>query len=142
MDPGQAHRRHADDLIGVLQTDSRHGLTDTEAKSRLERYGRNELAPEKPTAGWLRFIAQFRDVLVILLLAATGISAGLWAYERDTDLPYEAIAILAVVLLNATLGYVQEARAEAAVAALLALSFAIGSDGASPLRRSFPATSS
>jgi Ca2+-transporting ATPase len=63
----------------------------------------------------VRFLAQFHDLLVILLLIATAIAAGLWAYERDADLPYEAIAILSVVLLNATLGYVQESRAEAAV---------------------------
>jgi len=63
-------------------------------------------------------------VLVILLLVATAISAGLWAFERDAPLPYEAIAILAVVLLNATMGYVQETRAEAAVAALRAMSAA------------------
>ena len=60
--------------------------------------------------------------LVILLLVATAISAGLWAYERDAALPYEALAIFAIVLLNATMGYVQEARAEAAVAALRAMS--------------------
>jgi Ca2+-transporting ATPase len=62
--------------------------------------------------------------LVILLLLATAISAALWACERAAALPYEAIAILAVVLLNATLGYVQQARAEAAVAALRAMSAA------------------
>ena len=50
------------------------------------------------------------------------ISAALWVYERDAFLPYEAIAILAIVLLNATMGYVQESRAEAAVAALRAMS--------------------
>ena len=63
-------------------------------------------------------------MLVILLLVATAISAGLWAYERDAALPYEAMAIFAVVLLNATMGYIQESRAEAAVAALRAMSAA------------------
>jgi P-type Ca2+ transporter type 2C len=116
MDPSKPYRRHADDVVAVLQTDLRRGLTDAEVRSRLERYGRNELATEKATPAWVRFLAQFQNVLVILLLIATGVSAGLWAYERDVGLPYEAIAILAVVLLNATLGYIQESRAEAAVA--------------------------
>jgi P-type Ca2+ transporter type 2C len=98
-----AHRQRADDVVAVLQTDRRRGLTDAEVRSRRERYGPNALATEKATPAWLRFLAQFQDVLVILLLIATGISAGLWAYERDASLPYEAIAILAVVLLNATL---------------------------------------
>ncbi len=68
--------------------------------------------------GWRKFLAQFQDALVVLLLAAAVISAGLWLYERDSPLPYEAIAILAVVLLNALMGYIQQARAEQAVAAL------------------------
>ena len=84
----------------------------------------NELAAEKPVPAWRRFLAQFQDVLVILLLVATAISAGLWAFERDAALPYEAIAIFAVVLLNAAMGYIQESRAEAAVAALRAMSAA------------------
>ena len=83
-------------------------------------YGRNELAAEPPVPRWRRFLAQFEDVLVILLLVATAISLALWFVERDAALPYEAIAIFAVVLLNATIGYLQEARAEAAVAALRA----------------------
>ena len=124
MESWKPHRRHADDVVAVLRTDLRRGLNDAEVRSRLERYGRNELATEKAVPAWRRFLAQFQDVLVILLLIATGISAGLWVYERDATLPYEAIAILVVVLLNATLGYVQQARAEAAVAALRAMSAA------------------
>jgi P-type Ca2+ transporter type 2C len=80
---------------------------------RVERDGRNELTAEMPVPAWRRFLAQFRDVLVILLLAATAISVALWTVERDAALPYEAIAIFAVVLLNATMGYIQEARVEA-----------------------------
>ena len=78
-------------------------------------------------------------MLVILLLVATAISAGLWAYERDAALPYEAIAIFAVVLLNATMGYVQESRAEAAVAALRAMSAADATVIRDGERRSVPA---
>jgi P-type Ca2+ transporter type 2C len=139
-DSSIAYRQRIDDLIAALGVDQRRGLTDEEARSRLERYGRNELAAEEPMPAWRRFLAQFQDVLVILLLVATAISAGLWAFERDAALPYEAIAIFAVVLLNATMGYVQESRAEAAVAALRAMSAADAAVIRGGERRNIPAT--
>lgn len=124
MDASSPHREPADDVVSAFGSDPSRGLTAAEAGSRRERYGPNELAKEAPIPAWRRFLEQFRDVLVILLLAATAISAAMWVYERDEALPYEAIAILAVVLFNATLGYVQQARAEAAVAALRAMTAA------------------
>ncbi|HEU5173686.1 MAG TPA: cation-translocating P-type ATPase [Gemmatimonadaceae bacterium] len=110
------------ELAKALGTDLRCGLSSAEAAARLRRHGRNELIAEAPVPAWRRFLAQFQDVLVVLLLVATAISAGLWLHRRDAALPYEAIAIFAVVLLNAAMGYVQETRAAAAVAALRALS--------------------
>jgi len=135
-----SYRQRVEDLFTALAADGLQGLTDEEALARLERYGRNELAAERPVPAWRRFLAQFQDVLVILLLIATAISAGLWAYERDAALPYEAIAILAVVLLNATMGYLQESRAEAAVAALRAMSAADATAIRGGERRSVPAS--
>ncbi len=117
-------RRSVEQVVASLRTDVKVGLSGEEAPLRLQRHGRNELTASKPVPAWRRFVAQFEDVLVILLLVATGISAALWAYERDTTIPYEAIAIFAVVLMNATMGYVQQVRAEAAVAALRAMSAA------------------
>ena len=112
------------DVLAALDTDERTGLSQGQAQERLGRYGRNELAAEKPLPEWRKFIAQFTDVLVILLIVAVLVSAGLWLYERDSALPYEAIAIFAIVLLNALMGYVQQARAEQAVAALRQMSAA------------------
>jgi Ca2+-transporting ATPase len=125
-----AYRLNVSELVAQLVTDERRGLSEEEARSRLARYGPNELAAGKRVGAWRRFLSQFQEVLVILLLIATGVSAALWAVERDAALPYEAIAILAVVLLNATMGFLQEGRAEAAVAALRAMSAA----GASVIR--------
>jgi Ca2+-transporting ATPase len=119
-----AHREPVAAVAAALGSDLLRGLTDDEASARLTRDGPNELTAEQPVPGWRRFLAQFQDVLVILLLIATAVSAVLWAYERETSIPYEALAILAVVLLNATMGYLQESRAEAAVAALRAMSAA------------------
>ena len=117
-----AYRLSTDDVAAALRTDLHRGLTSAEAAKRLVSAGRNELASDPPVPAWRRFLAQFQDVLVILLLVATGISVLLWLYERETAWPYEAIAIFVVVLLNATMGFVQEARAEAAAAALRAMS--------------------
>jgi Ca2+-transporting ATPase len=114
----EPYRTSAEEALAALDSDPQRGLTEGEARARLERHGRNELAAEKPVPAWKKFLAQFADPLVILLLAATAISAALWLVERDAALPYEAIAILAVVLLNALMGHIQESRAEAAVAAL------------------------
>jgi P-type Ca2+ transporter type 2C len=138
-DVSRAYRQGLDELVAALGSDERHGLSDGEAGARLERFGRNELAAEPPVPAWRKFLAQFQDVLVILLLAATAISAGLWVYERDAALPYEALAIFAIVLLNATMGYVQESRAEAAVAALRAMSAADATVIRGGERRSVPA---
>jgi Ca2+-transporting ATPase len=121
--PGDHHQRPpyqqpAAELLAALRTDAHHGLTQQEAQARLIRYGKNELTAENPVPGWKKFLRQFQDVLVILLLIATAISAALWLIEGESPLPYEAIAIFAVVLLNAVMGYVQQSRAESAVAAL------------------------
>ena len=120
----EPYRQSVDAVLAALGTDGRRGLSEVEARRRLERHGRNELAAEKPVPAWRKFLAQFQDALVILLLVATTVSAGLWLVERDSALPYEAIAILSVVLLNALLGYVQQSRAEQAVAALRQMSAA------------------
>jgi P-type Ca2+ transporter type 2C len=119
-----AYRQRVEDVIAALGSDGQRGLSEDAARSRLERYGANEVASERAVPAWRRLVRQFQDALVILLLVATAISAGLWAFERDAAWPYEAIAIFAVVLLNAALGYIQESKAEAAIAALRAMSAA------------------
>src|SRR3712207_4518147 len=112
----------AEEVVAKFGSDPRRGLSGQEAGARLQGYGPSELDTEKPVPAWRRFLAQFQDVLIILLLVATAISVGLWVYERDTALPYEGLTIFAIVLLNGILGYIQEARAERAVAALRAMS--------------------
>jgi Ca2+-transporting ATPase len=119
-----AYRQPVEAVTAALATDARRGLSPAEARARLDRHGRNELTAEKPVPAWRKFLGQFRDVLVILLLAATVISAGLWLYERESAWPYEAMAIFAVVMLNAVMGYIQQSRAEQAVGALRQMSAA------------------
>ena len=139
LDPATAYRCPVENVVAALDTDARRGLSQAEARARLQRCGRNELATEKPVPAWRRLLEQCRDVLVILLLVATVISTALWLYERESAWPYEAMAIFAVVVLNAVLGYVQQSRAEHAVAALrqvLAAHATVVRDG---VRRRVPA---
>src|SRR5688572_12158000 len=138
--PTASYRQPVAEVVAALGTDRERGLSGDEARRRLDRHGRNELTAERPIPGWRKVLSQFRDVLVVLLLVATALSAGLWFYERESALPYEAMAIFAVVLLNAVMGYVQESRAEQAVAALRQMSAPHANvirDGA---RRSIPAS--
>ena len=116
--PTPAYKQSVEHVLAELRTDAQRGLSEGEARARLEQHGRNELATEAPEPQWKKFLGQFQDVLVILLLVAAAVSLALWFYEREAALPYEALAIGAVVVLNAVMGFVQESRAESAVAAL------------------------
>ena len=66
-----AYQQPVDEVLAALGTDARRGLSEGEARARLESYGTNELTAEKPVPAWRKFLAQFQDVLVILLLIAT-----------------------------------------------------------------------
>lgn len=112
------YRRPLDEVLNAFGTDPNTGLAEAEARTRLDWYGANELTAERVRPAWRLLLAQFENLFVVLLLFATVISATLWWYERDSGLPYETIAILAVVILNAVVGFVQEKRAETAVSAL------------------------
>ena len=113
-----AYQQSVQAVITALNSDMACGLTTQDAQQRLAQSGPNQLEAEAPTPAWRKFLAQFQDVLVILLLIAAAISVGVWFYERAEPLPYEGLVIFAIVLLNGLLGYVQEARAEKSVAAL------------------------
>jgi Ca2+-transporting ATPase len=119
-----AYRSSAEDVLHRLGTHAAQGLSAAEVRDRLARYGTNELTPPEPVPAWRKILEQFREPLVLLLILAALISTGLWVYERDSALPYEGLAILAVVLLNAVMGYAQQAKAEQAVAALQRMSAA------------------
>jgi Ca2+-transporting ATPase len=118
-----AHHQPSEAVVKALASDAARGLSQAEAKQRLEQYGPNRLKSAPETPWWKRLLEQFENFLVIILLIATVISVAEWLLQdpRETALPYEAIVILLIVILNALLGFIQEARAEKSVRALMAL---------------------
>ena len=110
--------RDAAEVAAKAGTDVRNGLTSAEAASRLTTYGPNRLEAAAAVPAWMKLLGQFADPLIYLLLAAVAVSFASWAAEGADGVPYEAVVIAVIVVLNGVLGYVQEARAEQAVAAL------------------------
>ena len=120
----------ATDVARALDVNPATGLSAAEAARRLERFGPNELAGPQPMPKWKKFLAQFKNPFVYLLLAATVISVIAWIVERmnaapgatgGEALPFDAIVIVLILIINAVLGYIQEAKAEQAVEALASM---------------------
>jgi magnesium-transporting ATPase (P-type) len=116
--PVAAWRADVTAVARELRTDPSAGLTHAEASARLARFGPNRLDAGRPVPAWRKLLAQFVDPLVFLLLAAVAISLITWVFDGAEGVPYEAIVIGVILVANAVLGYVQEARAEHAVASL------------------------
>ncbi len=104
------HSKTTEETLTELNV-THKGLTTQEAQARLKQYGPNELKKEKGTSPLKILLSQFTDILMIILLIATGLS---FAVGEATD----AIIILAIVIASATLGFTQEYRSEKAVEAL------------------------
>ncbi|MEW8959518.1 MAG: calcium-translocating P-type ATPase, SERCA-type [Moorella sp. (in: firmicutes)] len=103
MDPAEA--------LMVLKSDARRGLTEGEARRRLESVGANNLKAKPKAPPYVIFLNQFRDFMVLVLLAATAVSAFLGEIA-------DAVTIVAIVVINAFLGFIQEYRAERSLEAL------------------------
>ena len=110
--------QRADEVARALGTDITRGLSSPEVERRRSADGPNELrtAPRRPA--WRRVLSHVHNPLVYLLLGAVAIALIAWQLEGRPGWPVDAIAIAAIVLLNVVLGYVQDAKAEHAVAAL------------------------
>ena len=111
-----AYQESIDSTVAAFDTDVRNGLSSTEAKGRLETHGANELEAEEKTTMFQKFIEQFKDFMIIVLLVAAAVSLVVGMVEGEG--PADSIVILLVVVLNAIMGVFQEAKAEEAIDAL------------------------
>lgn len=109
-----------DAITQKFNTSPDQGLSSQEAQSRIEQYGKNELNQEKQSTLLMKFIDQFKDFMIIVLLIAAGISAAVGIAEGEGVA--DAVIILIVVILNAIMGVFQESKAEEAINALKSMS--------------------
>ena len=114
------HAKENEAVLTDLVTNQKLGLTSEEVKSRQEKYGENKLQEKKKKTMFQRFMDQFKDPMIIILLIAAAISFGLAIYnfKHDPMEIFEPILILLIVVLNAVMGVMQESKAEKALEAL------------------------
>jgi Ca2+-transporting ATPase len=103
-----------------LEVDPEVGLSFSEAEERLGKYGENILREEKKKTNLERFVEQFKDVMIIILIAAAAISFLVSIFEKEGF--FEPVLIMLIVILNAVIGVIQESKAEKALDALKKLS--------------------
>ena len=100
-----------------LKTDSVRGLTEEEVRRRKEKYGENKLKDKNKESIFIRFIKQFNDYMIIILIIASVVSAIVSYMQGENDY-FDSIIIIAIVVLNAIMGLVQEEKAEKSIEAL------------------------
>ncbi len=105
------HHLPVEEVVELLETNHNNGLDKFEIEHRQERFGANVLTPRKGKSPLMRFLHQFNNPLIYILLASSLITAVL----KDV---VDAVIIFGVVLINAIIGYIQEAKAEQAIQAL------------------------
>ncbi len=116
------HNLKSDEVISSLSTDIQTGLSQAEAQSRLEKSGLNKLREKKKKTTFQRFIDQFKDVMILILIAAAIVSFTVICIEKNWGELFEPALIILIVILNAVMGVMQESKAEKALDALKNLS--------------------
>lgn len=111
------HTLSLEEIRHKLKTNFERGLNNNEVIRRQEMYGKNELAETKKTSVLVKFINQFKDFMIIILIIAAIISAGL-SYVQASNEYIDSIIIIAIVVLNAIMGVIQESKAEKSLEAL------------------------
>ena len=117
-----AYSSSREELLKELASSAEAGLSQAEAEKRLSRYGENRLREKKKKTNGQRFLDQFKDVMILILLAAAGVSFVLAAMGDEPSEFFEPFLIVLIVMVNAAMGVMQESRAEKALDALKGLS--------------------
>ena len=112
----------AEQVLQSLQTDPAQGLSAAEAAKRLEQHGANVLREKKKKTNLQRFLDQFKDVMILILIAAAIVSFVVACVEGNPGEFFEPALILLIVILNAVMGMLQESKAEKALDALKSMS--------------------
>ena len=118
------HSQSADSVLKALETDAEEGLSGEQVAARRAQYGENKLDEKKKKPLIVRFLEQFKDVMIIILLIAACVSFGVICYQvfvTHEENPIEFVEpalIVFIVVLNAIMGLVQESKAEKALEAL------------------------
>lgn len=113
-----SHSENKESILSRLDSDAKNGLTEEQAAARLDKYGPNKLKEGKKKTNLQRFLGQFADVMILILLAAAFVSFVIAIMEGDLKGFFEPSLILLIVILNALMGVMQESRAEKALDAL------------------------
>ena len=106
-----------EEVLRQLDTDEKQGLTEKEVKGRQEKYGKNKLEEKKKESFIVKFIKQFNDFMIIILIISSIISAVVSKMQGENDY-VDSIIIIGIVVFNALMGVIQEAKAEKSIEAL------------------------
>lgn len=116
------HHLDLESVIKNLKTDIKTGLNNAQIEEKKQFFGLNKLDDKKKRTVFQRFLDQFKDVMILILLAAAAVSFGIAIYEGNPKEFFEPLLILLIVVLNAIMGVAQESKAEKALEALQGLS--------------------
>ncbi len=117
-----AHNLDANEVVKSLNSDLSNGLQESRVSDLRAKYGENKLREKKKKTNFQRFLDQFKDVMILILIAASAISFFIAISEGDPEGFFEPILILVIVIVNAIIGTIQESNAEKALDALKSLS--------------------
>lgn len=116
------HNESAMKIIQLLHSNPSSGLTESQVQEQRVQYGENKLREQKKKSNFSRFLDQFKDAMIVILIAAAIVSFVIACMEGEPKEFFEPMLILLIVILNAVMGVIQESKAEKALDALKSLS--------------------